>query len=174
MKSMLAAALALITVPVGAQQVRSPAPAATSPPTTLSNLAWIVGSWSGEQADGNFASETYSPPSGGQITGHFFESRAGRVSLMELMQIVERDGSLVYRLRHFRPDFSGWEDKDGKPTEFKLIAIENNRYYFDGITLDASEPGKFAFWVRVTRKDAPPREIVYRYTRSSSVTHPGR
>ena len=165
MRFLFAALLALTALPANAQQTRSMAAGASSPPATLADVAWLVGTWAGEQGDGRFASETYSEPKGGQITGHFFETREDRVSLMELMQIVESNGSLIYRLRHFRPDFSGWEDKDGTPTEFRLIAVEDGRFYFDGITLDASEPGKLDFWVRVSSKDGAAREIVYRYDR---------
>ena len=131
---------------------------------TIADMAWIVGEWRGER-DGGTAGEAYSAPTGGQITGHFYETKGGQVTLMELTQIVEREGGIVFRLRHFNRDLSGWEDKTGKPQEFPLLAIEGKRMFFDGITLDHSVPQTLAFHVRIGGADGAPREITYRYRR---------
>lgn len=158
-------ALALLqAAPAAPPQTRSAVADQPRATATLADMAWIVGTWRSVR-EGGVASETYSPADGGQITGHFYETRDGKVSLMELMQIVERDGGLVYRLRHFNRDLAGWEDATRKPDEFPLLAIEGKRMFFDGITLDHSRPGKLDFWVRVTGKDGTAREIVYRYDR---------
>lgn len=155
----------LIATPAAAQRTRTAVPGTPPPPARLADIGWIVGQWAGRQDGGAFASESYSPPAGGQITGHFFEEKDGRVTLMELLQIVERDGSLVYRLRHFRPDFSGWEDATGKPREYPLLAIDRDHAWFDGLTLDRSDPRTLVVAVMVKGKDGEAREIVYRYPR---------
>ncbi|TKD50990.1 DUF6265 family protein [Sphingomonas baiyangensis] len=145
-------------------QTRTLAPGEQPMRATLADMAWIAGEWRGTSASGE-AGESYSAPAGGQITGHFYEMRDGRVTLMELSQIIERDGGVVLRYRHFNPDFTGWEDGTRKPVEFRLIAIEGQRYYFDGATLDRTRPGGLDFWVRIDGAGKQPREIVYRYDR---------
>lgn len=165
MRWSLLALLSLVASPAAAQLTRAATPGDAPPAATLADVAWIAGRWAGRQEDGVFASETYSPPAGGQITGHFFEARDGRVTLMELLQIVERGGSLVYRLRHFRPDFTGWEDASGQPREFALVAIDRDHAWFDGLTLDRSDPRTLVVAVMVTGKDGATREIAYRYPR---------
>lgn len=84
---------------------------------------------------------------------------------MELSQIVERDGGIVFRYRHFNPDFTGWEDKSGAASEHALLAIEGKRMFFDGMTLDHSQPGTLAFHIRVAGKGGTTRDLTYRYRR---------
>ena len=158
---LLSAAIAQATP---AAPIRTRAPAQPPARATVADLAWIVGEWRGER-DGSVAGEAYATPVAGQITGLFYEARADKLTLVELSQIVERDGGVVFRYRHFNPDFTGWEDRDGKASEHVLLAIEGKRLFFDGMTLDHSRPDALDFHIRVKGSGTATRDLVYRYRR---------
>ena len=116
MKAIFLALAATILSPAAALAV-------TSPPATLADLSWLAGSWEGEGIDGAPALEAYASPAGGQMVGHFRQlNRDGSVMFYELITIVEEGGSLSYRLKHFNPDLTGWEEKD-KVVALSLIHI---------------------------------------------------
>lgn len=157
----------LLATPAAAQETRSLAPGAASPPATLDQLAWLAGTWRGEGIAGP-ATEVYSSPEAGQIAGHFTQhGKDGGVFFYELMQIVPRDGSLVYRLRHFNADLTGWEDASRKAVEFPLVAIEGDRFHFDGMTLIRDGADAMTAWVKIRERDGSEKEIRFRYRRSA-------
>jgi len=61
---------------------------------TLSDVAWLVGSW----------------------------------------KVVEEEGSLAMRVKHFNADFSAWEEK-ADYVKFPLVKIEKNAIHFAGFSL---------------------------------------
>lgn len=164
--------LALVVAPTAhGQQVRSTdgaAPAAAS----IEQLAWLEGSWEGEGLGGP-ASETYSRVQGGQLTGHFVQTDGkGGIAFTEIIHLGphgEGGRSLAYRVRHFNPDMRGWEDKTGAPVVFPLIAIERDRWYFDGLTIHREAPDRMTIWVRIGAGDkagGKAREVAFRYRRA--------
>jgi hypothetical protein len=154
----------LVAAPAAAQETRSLAAGAASPAASVDQLAWLTGTWAGGR-DGVEATESYTAPHGGQITGHFYEVKDGKVTMMELMQIVPQGNSIAYQLRHFDPDMRGWEDATRKPTSFPLVGIEGDRFYFNGITLVRDGSEGMIFHVRIGERDGTSREISYRYRR---------
>lgn len=168
MNRLILGALALcLAGPAWAQETRSLSAGAASPAASVEQLAWLAGTWRGEGL-GAVATEVYSSPQAGQIAGHFqLEDGRGGIAFYELMQIVPRAGSLVYRLRHFNPDLTGWEDKTGKAVEFGLVAIEGDKAHFDGLTLHRTGPDSMTVWVRIGKKDGSSEEAPFRYRRSA-------
>jgi hypothetical protein len=162
------AALLLCTAPGAlAQETRTLTPGAKPPPASVDQLSWLAGTWRGEGI-GAPATEVYSSPQAGGILGHFLqEDGKGGVQFYEIIQIVPVDGSLAYRVRHFNPDLTGWEDKTGKAVEFRLVAIEGDAFYFDGLTLRRSGADAMTAWVRVHKKDGGTEEIAFRYRRGT-------
>ena len=127
--------LAVSAATAPAQEVRSLGDG-TSPPATIEDMAWIVGSWAGTGLGGE-SHESWLPPIDGQIAGIFHQSNDDEIQFYELLQFVERDGSLVLRLKHFNRDLSGWEDNSGaSAVEFPLVAISDNAAYFSGLTYE--------------------------------------
>ncbi|RED17408.1 DUF6265 family protein [Parasphingopyxis lamellibrachiae] len=134
MRLIMIAAL-LLPSQLAAQDVRSLGDAA-SPPATLDQVAWLAGSWRGTGLGGE-SHESWLPPVHGQMAGIFHQGSDSQLQFYEILQMVERDGSLVLRLKHFNGDLSGWEDNGAESAlEFPLVAIENDTAYFSGLTYE--------------------------------------
>ena len=67
------------------------------------------------------------------MMGVFRLVQGGKAGFYELMTFKEESGSLVFRLKHFNADLTGWEEK-GETVDFQLVAIEEYVAFFDGIT----------------------------------------
>lgn len=154
--------------PALAQQTRSLAAGAESPAAAIEQAGWLTGTWRGEGL-GARATEVYSAPQAGGMAGHFLlEDGKGGVAFYELMQIVPRGKSLVYRLRHFNADLTGWEDGTGKAVEFPLVAIEKDAIHFDGLSFRVTGPDSMVCWVRIHNKDGSVEEVPFRYVRDAA------
>lgn len=105
---------------------------AKMPSASVEEFAWMGGHWMGEFL-GGMAEEVWTPPLGGSMLGTFKLVRSDTASLYEIMALVEENGSVVLKLKHFNPDLSGWEEKD-EHVAFPLVKLEENAAYFDGLT----------------------------------------
>jgi hypothetical protein len=150
--------------PLAAQQTRSAAAGAKPPPAKAPDLAWLAGTWEGEGISGA-AREVYFPPAAGQVAGHFTQMRGDDVWFYEILSIAEVGGSLEYRLKHFNADLTGWEEK-AEVRRFPLVAIENDAWYFDGLTIRRDGPDGMVGAVKVETKDGSRKEYVFRYKRT--------
>jgi hypothetical protein len=111
--------------------------------------------------------ETYSAPLGGRITGHFaMADGKGGVAFTELVDYVPVGRSLAYRVRHFNPDMTGWEDKTGKAILFALVAVEKDHWFFDGMTIERTAANAMTMWVRTNDKGKV-AEVPFRFTRAA-------
>ena len=88
----------------------------------------------------------------------------GPVPQARIMTIVQVGASLEYRLKHFNPDLTGWEEK-GQVVRFPLVAVEKDAWYFDGLTVRRDGPDGMVGAVRIDSKEGPPREAVFKYRR---------
>lgn len=168
MRKCFTAFMLALAVPAAAQNTRS-LDGGTPPPASIDQLSWLAGSWVGTGM-GADVTETYSAPLGGRITGHFaMADGKGGVAFTEIVDYVPLRTSLAYRVRHFNPDLSGWEDKTGKPVIFPLVAIEKDRWFFDGMTLDRTGPNALTMWVRITRNGTT-SEVPFRFVRAPAPT----
>ena len=59
----------------------------------------------------------------------------GNISFYVLMTIVEENGSLVLRLKHFDSKLHGWEEKD-ETEDFELLKMDDKVAFFDGLTFE--------------------------------------
>ena len=149
--------------PLSAQETRSAAAGASPSPARIADLAWLAGSWEGEGITGP-AREVYSAPIGGQMTGHFIQTRGEGIWFFEIMSIAETNGSLEYRLKHFNADLTGWEQRD-EVRRFPLVAVEDGVWYFDGLTIRRDGADGMIGAVRIDNADGTTREAVFRYRR---------
>ena len=154
------------TTEQAAGHVRSLEDGAESPAATVDDLAWIAGSWEGTGFGGRIK-ETWSSPTSGTMLGMYRHDGEDGVSFYELELLVEEGDSLVWKVKHFSPDFTGWEEKDGFVT-FPLVELTDDTAYFDGLTVHQNGPDELTIWLRVRSGDDV-REEELRMTRSPLV-----
>ncbi|MGI8705127.1 MAG: DUF6265 family protein [Sphingomicrobium sp.] len=161
----LSLALILLSAAPGhAQETRQAVAGQPAPTARLSDLAWLAGAWGGEGLTGP-AREVYSPPLGGQIIGHFIQTRGKEIAFSEILSIAQVGDTLEYRLKHFNADLTGWEEKD-EVSRFPLVAVEGDAFYFDGLTIRRAGPDGLVSAVRMENSDGTSRDLVFRYRRS--------
>lgn len=164
MRSFIAAVLLiLLAAPAAAQNLRAAAPGAAPPAATIEDVAWLAGHWVGEGL-GGVSIETISPPVARQMAGHFQQIKDGKVQFYEIYQIVEHEGSLLLRLKHFNADLTGWEEKDAT-VDFPLVALEKDAAYFDGLTFRRRGEDGLDSFVLIGSGAGAPREAAFRFTR---------
>ena len=131
------------------------------PPATLDVIAWMAGSWNGEALGGTFE-EVWNAPSAGSMVGMFKLLNDGKVNFYELMLFIEEEGSLSFKVRHFDPDFTAWEDKNEDVT-LRFIKAEDNAVHFHGISFyRVSEDEMHAWLVFGSGESLREEKLVYR------------
>ena len=150
---MLALALALCSF--GAAQAQDRA--------TIEDASWLVGRWEGEGFGGQLE-EVWSAPVGNQMVGHFRMIQNGQPAFYEFLLIEEHEGTLRYRVKHFNPDFVGWEEKDGFH-EFGWVSASDNELAFDGLILRRISDDVSDHIIRTRSADGRESEQVLRYRR---------
>lgn len=121
-------------------------PAGTIQPTlTAGDLAFMVGTWRGEEGP-MVIEETWLPPLGGNLTGVFRLTNPNdngelEVSVVEIMTITEAQDSndLVYRLRHFDTALVPWASElEGGPIEARVVLAGERSLRFDPVNMGGS------------------------------------
>lgn len=74
----------------------------------LSDVAFLEGEWRGEM-DGLHFEEIWSSPAAGVMTGMMRGHKNGAVGVLEYAIVEEKDGAVLMRFKHFRPDYTTWE-----------------------------------------------------------------
>lgn len=131
------------------------------PAATLDDVSWMVGNWSGE-AFGNTFEQGWNPPSAGSMIGFFKLMDGDDVVFYELLLLVEEEGSLSLKVKHFNADFTAWEDK-ADYVDFRFVKSEENAVHFSGISFyridDATMHGYIVFR---NGDDVREEQLVYR------------
>jgi Domain of unknown function (DUF6265) len=158
---------ALLTSPAAGEKLTAHTsrldPGATSPPATITDMAWLAGQWAGP-ALGGLSEEIWSPPKAGSMMGMYRLVRDGKPIFYEMMTLVEEKASLTLRLKHFNPDLTGWEAKD-KTIDFPLVAFSNEVIHFDGMSFHRQSDTTLIVYVAISNKGGQVREEAFRYTR---------
>ena len=102
-------------------------------PGLIGQAEWLAGRWVGEGL-GGIVEEVWSPPRGGQMVGHFALFRDGAPVFYELLLIDEQPDGLRMRVKHFNPDFTGWEERGGWHS-FEPVAAAPGSLVFRGLAL---------------------------------------
>jgi hypothetical protein len=128
-----AARLALVLIGLCA------APAAAAPQTAgatpaalhggLEALAWLAGDWEATMPNGALNETSVMLPRAGVMTGVMRLSKDGVLLVQELLAIVEADGTIEMRLRHFGRDLSAQETT---PIVLTLTKLTRDRAEFEG------------------------------------------
>jgi len=133
----------------------------TSPEATFDDVLWIQGHWRGE-AFGGITEEIWSPPLGDSMMFVFKLVVDNKVQFYEVGGIRQVDETLIMQLKHFHGDFKGWEEKD-KTVDFKLVKIEGNKAFFDGLTFEKINDNEMNVYVVIEEKDGKQEEVKFNY-----------
>jgi len=138
MRRLLAFAAFLVAFAAAAQY---PAPGASAPPPAakapapaarIADVAWLAGYWVGEGLGGE-VEDVWLPPKAGVLLGAFRLHRTdGKPGFYELFAIEEVDDTLQFVVKHFHPDWVGWEEKD-KALRIRLSRISRDEIAFGRI-----------------------------------------
>lgn len=139
-------------------------PDASSPPATLESVSWLRGEWVGEGL-GGLCEEVWSSARGGSMLGTFRVIKENKLVFSEFMEFAKVDRSILLRLKHFSNDFKGWEEKE-KYIEFKLVKIDGDNIFFDGLTYRKTGENTMVVYV-VIDSGGISQEAEFSYTRAS-------
>jgi hypothetical protein len=104
-----------------------------APSLDLQQLQWMTGAWVGS-IDGDRIEEHWSSGDGDTLMGMFRWLKDEGVYLYEFMLISKSELGVTLQIKHFRPDFVGWEEKDVSTTfyfqtlEGQTITFDNGKY----------------------------------------------
>ncbi|HYD43651.1 MAG TPA: DUF6265 family protein [Phenylobacterium sp.] len=137
---------------------------AQAPKATIADAALLVGLWEGEGFGGK-VQEGWSAPLAGRMVGHFSAvSASGEPMFHQSLIIEEHEGSLRMRLKHFHPDFRGWEAQE-QTVDFALVSAAPGRITF-GPAAFTREGEALVLRLQLSEKGAR-REEVLRYRRAN-------
>jgi len=133
------------------------------PAATIQDVSWIAGHWTGE-AFGGVSEEIWSPPLGNSMMGMYRLVKKGKAVFYELLTIVEENGSLILKLKHFTSGLVGWEEKDVS-IKFPLVKKTPREAFFDGMTFRKLDDGRLQVFLLVSDKktsEGREEEFLYR------------
>jgi hypothetical protein len=137
----------------------------TSEAATIADMAWLAGSWDGTGLDGQ-SSEIWSKPGGGMMVGAYRLVKDGKPIFFEAMFLLEQDGTLVLRLKHFHANLVGWEEKD-KTVDFKFVKKDGKRVYFSGLTFENVGGKELNIYLALRQKDGTINEELFKMKRNN-------
>ena len=166
---MVAAALFIFFIPNFAQVKNTEntlkvAEGQASEKATISDAAWLAGSWRGTGL-GGFSEETWSSPEGGIMVGTYRLVKDGKPVFYEMMWMLETEGTLILRLKHFNAELTGWEEKD-KSVDFKFVKKDGKRLYFSGLTFEQASKSELNIYLVLRQRDGSLKEEVFTMKRT--------
>lgn len=141
----------------------APGMAHASPNATLEDAAWLVGAWEGEGL-GGFVEEIWTPPRGGAMMGSFRLIKDGKVSFYEILSMVEHEGGLQLRLKHFHGDLTAWEEKE-KVVTFSFESAEPGVLRFKGLVFQRVDDDRLQIDLKLRGDDGVVRTEVFHFRR---------
>lgn len=136
---------------------------AKRPAATIADAAWLAGHWTGEGL-GGVSEEVWTAPAGGSMLGMYRLIRDGKPVFYELLTLVEENGSLVMKLKHFTAAMVAWEEKE-KTVDFRLAAIQEGLLQFDSLTFRRDSETEMTIYLAL-RQDGKVREEIFRMKRA--------
>ena len=135
---------------------------ASRPKATLADVKLLEGHWKGDFL-GAKAEELWLPPAGGAMAGLFRLYEGEKAVFYEFMLLVEEEGSVSMKLKHFHPDLKGWEEKNEMKT-FRFVKATPEGVWFEGLTFLKQADGSLKGFIAFSNKQGVAREesFVYR------------
>jgi hypothetical protein len=92
--------------------------------------------------------------------------RDEKVVFYEFLTLVEQGGSLVFKLKHFNPDLTGWEEK-AEFVSFRLLEMTPDAARFAGLTFRRAGADRLEVFLAVrNRADGTVREERFEMVRT--------
>lgn len=154
-------ALALPLLAAGAAPQAQTAHAANG--ARIEDAAWLAGRWVGTGFDGQME-ESWSPPVGGQMVGHFRYSIDGQPQFYEMLLMDVIAEGVRMRVKHFNPDATAWEEKERWVT-FAPVSVGPDALVFRGLTIRSEDDNRIAMMLTLRQGDAV-REETLRFERA--------
>ena len=137
---------------------------AKSANATIQDVAWLAGNWSGTGL-GGVSDETWGTPNNGVMVGTYRLVINNKPIFYEMMWMMEHEGSIILRLKHFSAELVGWEEKD-KTVDFRFVNKVGNRVNFSGLTYEQTSKDKLTIYLALRQKDGTLKEESFVLTRS--------
>lgn len=131
---------------------------------SIDDAAWLAGRWVGEGFGGQME-ESWSPPVGGQMVGHFRHWQGNDIRFYEILLMDVVEGGVRMRVKHFNPDFVGWEEKDGWHT-FEPVSAAPDALLFNGLEIRREGADRMIMSIRLRDDDGAVREEILRFQRA--------
>jgi hypothetical protein len=116
------------------------------------------------EAAGGKTEEIWADPAAHAMSGMFRLIKGDKVIFYELMVVSEEQGSLVFRLKHFNADMTGWEEKN-EVQAFPLVARKDGALQFQGMSFHPVGD-RLTVYLAIEHKDKPLEEAVFTYRRA--------
>lgn len=109
---------------------------------------WMAGTWHGD-AFGGTSEEVWSPLQQGEMVGTFRHfSKGKKTTFYEFFRM----NTQALQLKHFSPDFKGWESKE-KYVEFPFVKATANSLEFEGIHYIKKDANTLEVILKMKQKD---------------------
>lgn len=123
--------------------------------------AWLEGSWVGDGFGGTSEEMWSSPAADGTMMGVYrHHTGDGQLNFYEFL-LLDEEGM---HLKHFSPEFEGWEEKEDYLT-FKMISYDEKRIKMKGLTFELTAPDKMEIYLKMTNENDEVRTEVFHMTR---------
>jgi len=80
----------------------------------------------------------------------------------EFMLLLEEEGSVSMKLKHFHGDLKGWEEKDEMQT-FRFVKSTPDGVWFEGLTFLKQADGSLKGYIALKGKDGKAQEEAFVY-----------
>ena len=106
--------------------------------------------------------DIWMPPRDGVILGAFRLTKPDGKGFYELFAIEEFEGSLRFVVKHFHPNWVGWEEKD-QALKLRLTRIAPDEAVFGGVAFKREAPDLLVVRLTMRSRDGSTREEVLRF-----------
>ncbi len=132
---------------------------------TADDFHWLTGRWEG-QGFGGTVEEMWNPPLGGTMVGSFRLVNEEGPEFYEFLVLMPEGKSMVYKVKHFNPNLTGWEEKE-ESIGFPLIKVTQDTAWFQGLTIIRTGD-KCVHYLGMKNKEGAYREARLEYTRRTT------
>ncbi len=119
----------------------------------IEDYQWLAGSWVGD-GFGGISEETWSLPVDGTMMGMYRHYKDGKIVFYEFLLLDETG----MRLKHFNPDLTGWEDKEGM-VKFEMISFSKTKLEMKGLVFELKSENEMEIRLRLTENGEVRTEV---------------